>query len=319
MSIKEKLQLIVSGIKQNELQAFISYAIIALVILPFLPNISYTLADLPGLTNILSAYGINLGQISHIEIVNPFTLWRVVVIISGVEVFGYILEKTIGQKKGLLLTSIAGGFISSTSTTQSLANQSKQSKNINQLTGAAIFANLSSFLQHFILIASVNTLFLTKNTLYLFIISIISLIIGYYFFKSKSGSTIELEKETQAILKEEKIFSLKPALQFALIFLLVKIISKSALSLFGEGAFLVTILLASLTGMDAITINLSQLAGETITFQIAVFAFISANGVNLISKAVYAFLQGKQEFAVKFTIAMFIIIGFGFLGIIPLL
>lgn len=318
LSIKERLQLIVAGIKQHELHAFISYAIIALVILPFLPNISYSLSNLPGLFNILTAFNINLGKIAGIEIINPFNLWRVVAIITGVEVIGYLLQKAVGQKKGLLLTSIAGGFISSTSTTQSLANQSNKSKNIDRLTGAAVFANLSSFIQHFILIASVNTMFLAKNFPYLLIISLTSLLIGTYLFKLKKSATNEDISKNQDGLYPA-IFSLKPALQFAIIFIIIKIFSSAALILFGESAFLATIIIASFSGLDAVTINLSQLVGSTITYQTGVLAFILANAVNLISKAVYSFIQGKQEFAFKFTISVLLIIFVGFAGLIPFL
>ena len=317
LSIKERLQLIVAGIKQHELHAFISYAIIALVILPFLPNISYSLSNLPGIYDILSSLNINLGKIAGIEIINPFNLWRVVAIITGVEVIGYLLQKTIGQKKGLLLTSIAGGFISSTSTTQSLANQSHKSKNINRLTGAAVFANMSSFVQHFLLIATVNSIFLAKNTPYLLTISFTSLIIGVYLFKKKGSSSGEnLTKNTDQMQAE--IFSLKPALQFAIIFILVKIFSNIALVLFGETAFLATIIIAAFTGLDAVTINLSQLVGNTISYQMGILAFILANAVNLLSKAGYSFIQGKREFALKFTLSVLLIIITGLFTLIPI-
>lgn len=319
LSIKERLQLFVAGIKQHELHAFISYAIIALVILPFLPNTSYTIASIPGLIKILSAYGIDLSSLYHLELINPFNLWRVIAIITGVEVAGYFLKKNFGQKKGLFMTSIAGGFISSTSTTLALANQSKTSKNIDRLTGAAVLANLSSFFQHFVLIASVNAIFLTKNTIYLIAISITSLIIVLYLFKHKKTSASETELKNQEENQTNHIFSLKPALQFAVIFLLVKILSQSALTLFGETGFLVTIIIASVTGMDAVTINLSQFAGQTINYQMGVFAFIIANAVNLIGKSIFSFIQGKQEFAIKFTISILLIILVGFIGLVPVL
>jgi len=121
LSLKQKIKLFVAGIKQFELESFISYAIIALVILPFLPNTPLFLRDIPFLKSLLSAFQINFDKFLNLELINPFGVWKVVALVTGVEIFGYFLEKTIGQKKGWLFTSIAGGFISSTSTTQSLA------------------------------------------------------------------------------------------------------------------------------------------------------------------------------------------------------
>jgi len=316
LSLKRKIKLFVAGIKQYELEAFISYAIIALVILPFLPNTSYYLKDIPFLKTILSVFQVNFDKFLNLEIINPFGLWKVVVLVTGVEIAGYFLEKTIGQKKGWLLTSIAGGFISSTSTTQSLAQKSKQTKNTNRLAAAAIFANLSSFIQHFILLASINLIFLSKNLIYILSISITAAIIGFYFYKTEDKKSENLIK-TKENLKNDKLFSLLPALKFALLFLFIKIATNFALILFGNSGFIISSILGAVTGLDAVTINTAQLAGKTISYQMGVITLILANSVNLLSKAGYAFAQGSRPFAKKFFISVLIIIAFSFLGLIP--
>lgn len=317
MSLKEKIKSFVAGIKGYELQAFISYAIIALVILPFLPDISYRVKDLPFLADILKSAGIHISRIESLELINPYSVWKVVAIITGVEILGYVLEKAVGQKSGWLLTSFIGGFISSTSTTQSLAQQSKTNKNIDRLTAAAIFANLASFIQHFILLVSINVVFMTKSFAYIFLLSLSALFTGIYFLRKKSNS-IDL-KQTKENLKEDKIFSLAPALKFAGIFLLIKIITKLSLVLFGNSGFILSNILGALTGLDAVSINIAELAGKTITYQTGVISLILANAVNLLSKASYVFLQGQRAFAWRFLISAIIMITASLLGLIPLL
>lgn len=316
LSLKQKIKLFVAGIKQFELESFISYAIISLVILPFLPNTGYFLKDIPFLKNILSAFQINFDRFLNLEIINFFGLWKVVALVTGVEIAGYFLEKTIGQKKGWLLTSIAGGFISSTSTTQSLAQKSKNTKNTNRLVSAAVFANLSSFIQLFILLASVNLLFLSKNIIYIVSISISAVLIGIYFLKREDKKSENLT-ETKENLKNDKLFSLMPALKFALLFLFIKLITKFSLIVFGNNGFIISTILGAVTGLDAVTINTAELAGKTITFQTGVITLILANAVNLLSKSGYAFAQGSKPFAKKFFVSVLIIIAFSFLGLIP--
>lgn len=316
MSLKQRIKTFVAGIKQFELESFISYAIISLVILPFLPNTGYFLKDIPFLKNILSAFQINFDKFLNLEIINFFSLWKVVALVTGVEIAGYFLEKTIGQKKGWLLTSIAGGFISSTSTTQSLAQKSKNTKNTNRLVSAAIFANFSSFIQMFILIASVNLIFLSKNLIYITSISLTAVLIGIYFLKREDKKSENLT-ETKENLKNDRLFSLMPALKFALIFLLIKLITKFSLIVFGNNGFIISTILGAVTGLDAVTINTAELAGKTITFQTGVITLILANAVNLLSKAGYAFAQGSRPFAKKFLISVVIIICLSFLGLVP--
>lgn len=318
LSAKQRVQSFVRGIKQYELEGFIGFAIIALVVLPFLPDASYTLGDLPFILTLTSAYGLDLGAWTNLELINPFSVWKVVALITGVEIAGYVLEKTIGQSKGWLLTSVAGGFISSTSTTQSLAQQSKTSNNTNQLVSAAIFANLSSFLQHFILLASVNGIFLARNTLYIVATSLTALIAGVYFYLRTSKRPEDLT-QTKASLERDHIFSLKPALQFAAIFMCIKIFTKLLLVVFGDGGFIVGNIIAALTGLDAVTINVSELAGTTISFGLGVITIILANAVNLFGKAFYAFMQGSREFALKFFISVSLMVLASLVGIIAIL
>lgn len=308
LSLKSKIKTYVAGIKEYELNSFIGYAIIALVILPFLPNVGYTLENLPVIADIARSSGLDIGFLSQIELINPFNIWRVVVIFTGVEVFGYILEKTLGQKSGWLLTSFVGGFISSTSTTQSLAQQSRTGeKNTDQLVAAALFANLASFFQHFILLASINIVFLISNIPYIFSLIVSSLIISGYFLRKQENSTINLTK-TKDSLKQDKIFSLKPALTFALIFLVIKIVTKLSLVIFGQSGFIISNIFGALTGLDAVTFNIAEMAGQSITFYTGVLTLILANAVNLLSKSVYAFLQGSRAFAIRFSLSATLII-----------
>jgi uncharacterized membrane protein (DUF4010 family) len=118
LSIKSKTSQLIAGISREELQSFISYAVIALVILPFLPDVGYTLSDIPVLPSIMNGLGVDMGQFSLLELINPRKVWFIVVLITGIDVFGYILGKIVGNKKGFAFTSFIAGFVSSTSATQ---------------------------------------------------------------------------------------------------------------------------------------------------------------------------------------------------------
>jgi len=309
MSMKSEIRSFVAKIQHYELDAFISYALITLVVLPFLPNASITLSSISGLAPLLKALNFHMENLMHLEIVNPFNLWRIVAIMTGIDIAGYILEKSVGQKNSWLLTSIAGGFISSTSTTQSLAVRSNKSKNVNGLVAAAIFANLSSFVQHFLLIASVNTVLLVAGVPYLISIVLGGLATGIFFFLTSKKVADNDMKTTKKEMNTIQIFALKPALQFALVFTVIKLLSKISLVTFGEGAFYITTAIASFTGLDAVTLSVGEIAGKSITMQTAVLALCFANAMNLMAKTFYCFTQGSRAFAIRFGFAALIIIG----------
>ncbi|MFO0703768.1 MAG: DUF4010 domain-containing protein [Patescibacteria group bacterium] len=320
LSIKKQVRSFVKTMRDYEISGFIAYAIIALVILPFLPNTSITITNLPILGGLLQAYGFPIERFASVEIVNPFGVWRVVAIITGVEIAGYILQKTLGQQKGWLLTSIAGGFVSSTSTTQSLALQSKKSKNSSKLVAAAIFANISSFLQMFILIASISTKLLIEITPFIVTLLISSLGMALFFSlqKEENGHKNENLENTKENLESTNIFSLAPALQFALVFMVIKIVTKVLLIIFGESGFLVGNVIASTTGLDAVIFNVSELAGNSISLPLAALALASANATNLIAKSFYSYMSGSKAFAVKFATAVAVMIIGSSLGLLTL-
>lgn len=316
LSIKEQTKTFVLGISRDELSAFIGFAVVALVILPFLPNKSYYLTDIPAVRTILSAYHLQLSFLEKLEIINPFKLWFIVALITGIDVFGYLMGRILGERHGILLTSAVGGFISSTSTTQSLAQQSKTSSQINKLVSAAVLANLASFLQIFLLIAPLNSEWLVWITPNLLIIIISALFVAIYFLRNK-GEKREAEEEGSEVARESKkkaIFNIKPAVKFAIILVAIRAITKTSLVFFGQAGFLVSSVIASFSGIDAIVINLAEMAGGPIPFKSALLVLLVVNATNLLSKAIYSFFQGKREFSLKFTIAMLLVIFSSVLG-----
>lgn len=313
LAYKEQVKDVVEDIHTREIKAILSYGIIAVIILPFLPNEAIILRDIPYLSDFLRSFGYSLDRWGSLEIINPFKTWLIVAIITGVDLIGYILEKMFGQGRGLIVTSLVGGFVSSTATTQSLAVQSTESKQINHLIAAAMVATLASFFSLFIIILPLNPFF-TISILPILLILVLSFAIasGIFLYLSKKQKKTELSEESA---QSREIFSIKPALIFAGLYLGIKLLSSVALELFGASGFLVTAGLAGLTGLDAMTINIAELSRKTIEMNTAVLAFLIVNAVNLLAKTFYIFLQGRKDFVWKYGVTMIVIIALSFAGL----
>jgi uncharacterized membrane protein (DUF4010 family) len=315
LSRKEEIQQIVLGINREEVHAFISYALIALVILPFLPNTPLSLTSIPGAVSFFDAYGVDIRTLGSFEIINPFRLWFIVALITGIDMAGYILERVIGKKHGRLVASLVGGFISSTSTTQSLAQESKSGKGTNKLVASALFSNLTSFLQVFALLAPLNGPFLVHSTVTLVSMILAALGIGLYYF-TRSEELDEKEPSEKKQVTESEIFALGPALRFAILFIAIRMISKLSLVAFGNAGLYATSIIASFTGIDAVLINVAELAGKSISIQTGLVALVLVNATNLLSKSVFSYLQGSRAFAVRFFIGVLTIIAASTIGFI---
>lgn len=311
LSRKSDLQLAIKGIHREEIHAFISYALIALVILPFIPNKSYSLSDIPTVTQIASSFGADKIDFLQVAIINPFKIWLIVVLVTGIDMVGYLLERLIGKKSGRLIASVVGGFISSTATTIALAKESKKSNRISYLVACAILANTASFVQIFLLLGATNALLL--NSAFALILSLIVAGVSIGIFLLKKDGKLPQEKVVTEIkgIKESEIFAIGPALKFAMIFLVVSIGTRVALEFFGSTGFLVASSIASLTGVDAVTINIATLTGQTIATGTALIALFLMNAVNLLGKTFYSYNQGDKKFAGLFAISSIIILSFG--------
>jgi len=310
LAYKDQVKNMVEELHVRELKALISYAIIAVVILPFLPNISITLNSIPFVSQFMRSYRIDLSIWKSLELINPFKTWLIVAIITGVDLIGYILEKMFGKGRGLIISSFIGGFVSSTATTQSLAVQSKKGEDVNAVLTAAFLATFASFFSLFLVILPINPLF-TFTILPTLSILIISFGIASMIFLPKNH-----ENTTTKILhpQDKTIFSIKPALFFAILFITIKIVSSVALIIYGSQGFLITAAIAGFTGVDAITINIADLSKGAISLKTAILAFIMVNAVNLLAKTFFIFLQGKREFAIKFGVMALSIIILSFAG-----
>jgi uncharacterized membrane protein (DUF4010 family) len=303
LSLKSRTTQLVAGLSRQEVQSFISYAIIALVALPVLPDHSYKLNDLTILSDILQGLKVDLGQFDNLDLINPRKIWMVVVLITGIDVFGYILGRIVGNKNGFALTSFMAGFVSSTSATQSLAQRSNTTPFVNHLVGAAILANLASFLQVFLLVGPLNIKWLIAIAPSILLMTLTAAIIAYIFFKRNEPKEVEEGQSKKATA----IFSLLPALKFAGLLIVIKIFTKICLILFGQSGFIISSVIASFAGLDAIIVNLADMAGNTITFRFAFLTFLMVNATNLLSKSLYSYLQGNSSFALKFLVSALII------------
>ena len=101
---KARVHALVRRIDDAELRGGVQFAVLALVVLPLLPN---------------AAYG-PLGG------VNPRTLWSVVLLFTGLDFAGYLARRAAGTARGYGITGLLGGLVSSTALTLDFARRSRR-------------------------------------------------------------------------------------------------------------------------------------------------------------------------------------------------
>ena len=114
LSYKYYLHHLAQKLHLEEIHGGLKLGIISIVVLPLLPNTSYSLADIP-YANTFFTFSPQLFRFfQEAQIFNPFKILLLVVFICALSTIGYIMIKTIGPKKGIGITGAIGGIVSST-------------------------------------------------------------------------------------------------------------------------------------------------------------------------------------------------------------
>ena len=298
MSTKEKIHSLIDAIHWRHVQQMILFGIITLVVLPYLPSDPLRIGDIPYLVSVLKAFQVPIdGSIVRLEILNLYSVWRVVVIMTGLDIVVFFLQHLMGKKQGWIVASILGGLVSSTSTTVALASAYKRHHQLIRTVVGIIIANVASFVPMLVIFASTNTLFMTA-TLPLLIGLMCGgiLLVLYFLIRYPTDTESQLDEKSKNEIQD--IFTLKPALTFAVIFAMVKMVTKLSYALLGDAGYLAGSAIAGMSGMDAVAINAAQLAGDTISFNLALTSLIAANTVNFVTKTLYAWTSGDRRLAV---------------------
>jgi len=301
LSQKRGIGFIIHKIEHKEVIDIISFGLIALVILPILPNHDFTISDIASLFN---PHLVNLGQVKDFVIVNPFQIWLLVVLISGLNLIGYLLSKFFGKAKGLYLVGIFGGLISSTSTVITLSKQVSKDKlaNSSLYTGISLISNAISFIELFIVI-SISSYKLSQETIPFIITLFISgLIAGIYFIYDSTKTNSKLSEEVNI---EYEPFSLSPAFKFVLLIIIVKIIIQLIQLTNIPGLFLLATSLAGIVGVSAPSAATADLVQNgSLTLAYGLISFLLINLFNFIAKIYFAYKSKNKSFGNKLTIGL---------------
>lgn len=293
LSTRVYLHNIAKNISDSELFDTIKFAIIAFIILPLLPNQSFD-------TLIFGSWlpTSNLTEtVTNIDVLNPYNIWLLVVFVSGVSYFGYIMIKIFGHKAGIALTGLMGGLYSSTATSLTLAAKSKTLTHIKKPFLAGIILACSiSFIKTFIFIRTLNVTLFEKTLLPVGLMFIYLLSIGiYYAFRSPKQKSKNTTPE-KAISAMSSPFSLKSAIKLTAFILSALIIAKISLAYAGiELYYIVAILSAFFAIDDPIVVSTAATAGSLIDFNNAKNIILLVTFLNMAQKAGIVYLFGNKK------------------------
>ncbi len=261
LALKEWLHRLAAKIESADVEATLKFAIVIAIILPLVPDQDFGPAPL--------------------DVINPYTIWLMVVLISGLNFASYLLVKVVGAEHGIGLTGLLGGLVSSTAVTLGFSQRSRREPaQAVPLALGILIAWTVMFVRVVLLVAAVSPGLAPRIGIAMAAFGVPSLILCGLLWRRQRST------ETASVTAGENPFELGEAIRFGLLFGVITFVAKAAQVYLGDAGLYLAGAIAGLTDVDAIALSMAQLAhADFDSAGVAARAIVIAVASNTLFKA----------------------------------
>lgn len=268
LQFKPELHGFASRLGDEDLKAIMRFVLISCIILPVLPNQTF----------------------GPYDVLNPFEIWLMVVLIVGISLTGYVVYKFVGQNTGILVGGVLGGAISSTATTVSYARRTvNDDLGVLPSTVVVVLAASVVYIRVLFEISVVAPDFLSTAAWPIGAMMALTLLPGAMFW-------LGIRHQSKPMPKQGNPTEIRAALLFASLYAAVLLGLTAAKSYWGNEAMFLVAIISGLTDMDAITLSTSRLvAADRLDMHTGWRLIVTATIANLVFKTFIVGLLGNRQ------------------------
>jgi uncharacterized membrane protein (DUF4010 family) len=287
LAYKQPLHTFVGKIYEDDIYAGLTLLFATFIVLPVLPN----------------------KTVDPWQAINPYKMWLLVIMISGLSLVGYVATRSLGTRKGTSLTGLFGGLVSSTAVTLAFSRHSSETKDnsrmMNILAASVLIAWSVMFIRILIEVVVVNINLLSSLVVPMITMAVVAAVSAFLYYRWASG---ESHKKGSQDIPLKNPFSLFSALKFALLFGIVSLLVKYVQQNFPQQGFYIVAALAGLTDVDAITLSMADYAKGGGDVKTAVTSITIAAVTNTLVKCAFVFIFGEGKIRTLIGIATALIL-----------
>ncbi len=259
LHLKDTLHYWLRALDRQEMTGTLQFLLVSVVMLPLLPD----------------------SDFGPWDALNPYQLWWMVVLISGLSLVGYFATRVAGTNNGVLATSLTGGLVSSTAVTLSLSRMYRDIGNAPVIAAGILLACGTMFARVIVVVAVIRqdlvVPMLAPMATGVITLLAIALLIWRRGGDDAGGAAPEVRNP----------FQLVPALQFGALLALVMLGAEALQHWFGDAGLYLLSLFTGLADVDAIVLSLSPKAGEDLTVDMVILCVAIAGATNTLMKGMY--------------------------------
>lgn len=263
LALRAELHQLVDALDEADVKAFARYAVIALAVLPFLPE----------------------GRFGPYDAWEPQTLWLVVVIVTGFSFLGYVANRLFGAKRGTIATAIIGGAYSSTAVTQSFSQRLGAGHGGAAENAGIALATAVMYLRVIVLVALIATPLLVPFVIILAPALLAGFAVSYWLYRKAEHGTGPAPPGNP--------IALLPAFGFVAFVAVAAVVARWAQDSFGEQGIAVLLFLMGTMDVDASIVTAGGLEPGTISPALAALAIAGTILANMAVKLGVTLAYGR--------------------------
>jgi uncharacterized membrane protein (DUF4010 family) len=275
LAAKPPLERFSHAISEAELSAVLELAVISAIVLPLLPDRGY----------------------GPWQALNPFRIWRVVVIVSAISFAGFVAIRWKGERAGVFLSAALGALVSSTATTVALAHRSREMPALGATLGAAgTLASTVMCGRLVVLVLVVQPALLPPLSVALGAMALVGVLATLMLARGPArGEAVPGEARPGGKPAVENPFSLRAAVGFGLVYATALLVVRAARVWLGTGGTLLAAGVSGLVDVDAVSLALAR-GAESQGLAPAALGIVIACASNNVFKAGVAIVRGTGRF-----------------------
>lgn len=226
---------------------------------------------------------------------NPARVWLMVVLVSTISYSGYILMRWLGDSRGLEVSGLVGGIVSTTAVTVSLSDRARQSPDLSRLCGVVgIMANAVQFPRLLVLVWIVDRNLGAALALPLLAMSAVGLIGAWIVSRPQRPGAAG----HPASFPLQNPYALASALKFGAFFVGIFLLTKLFNVYLGEKGIYLASAMAGTGDASVISLSVADTVSKgSLPIPAAATAVLIAVTANALAKWVLSLLNGTRDLA----------------------
>jgi uncharacterized membrane protein (DUF4010 family) len=265
LALRNEIHGFLGKLDEEDVKALARFAVIALAVLPFLPDRSF------------GPYGAW----------NAAKLWWIVILVTGFSFAGYVANRIFGARNGTIATALIGGAYSSTAVTQSLAQRLGSDHPGGAEAAGIALASAVMYLRVIIVVAVLATRFTIPFAIVVAPPLVVAWAAGWWLYRRAPSC--------DAPAPPGNPIALLPALTFLVFLALAAVAARWAETRFGQEGIAALLLVMGSLDVDAAIVTAGNLPPDAIGAQLAALALGGTILVNMGVKLgiTVAYARGK--------------------------